>query len=142
MRAVVFDKENKVGLIFVSKHNYYKLPGGGVEEHEKLEDALKRECLEEIGCNVKVGVELGRVLEHRDKINIEQESYCYLAKLDGKKGKPSLVGYEITDGFETVWVDINKALELIKNSKPDTYDGPFIVIRDVIFLNKAKELIK
>ena len=50
VRAVVFDNENKVALINVSKHNYYKLPGGGIENFESVEDALRRECLEEAGC--------------------------------------------------------------------------------------------
>ncbi len=144
VRGVVLDDEDKVGLIFVARHNYYKLPGGGAEGSESDEDALKRECLEEIGCNVKVMQEIGKVFEHRDKINLDQESFCYLAKVVGEKGKTNLVDYEITDRFETVWVDIGKAIELVKTSKPglDTYDGPFIIIRDEIFINKAKEILK
>jgi 8-oxo-dGTP pyrophosphatase MutT (NUDIX family) len=138
VRGVVFDNENKVGLIKVSKHNYYKLPGGGAEGSESDEDILKRECIEELGCDVNIGLELGRVVEHRDKINTDQESFCYLAKLNGKKGKPSLVGYEINDGFEPVWVDIGEAIKLVENSQPDTYDGPFIKIRDLVFLKQAK----
>jgi 8-oxo-dGTP diphosphatase len=34
---------------------YYYLPGGGQEKFETLEDALKRECLEEIDAKVVVG---------------------------------------------------------------------------------------
>ncbi|MDP3883119.1 MAG: NUDIX domain-containing protein [Candidatus Staskawiczbacteria bacterium] len=142
VRAVVFDGGSKVALINVSKHNYYKLPGGGIDANETMEDALKRECSEEIGCNVAIGSEIGRIIEHRDKIETDQESDCYLAKLVGKKGKTNLVGYEITDGFEPVWVDIDEAIKLVENSKPDTYDGPFIKIRDLIFLRKAKDLLK
>ncbi len=33
----------------------YALPGGGQDAGESLSDALKRECLEEIGCSVEVG---------------------------------------------------------------------------------------
>ena len=33
---------------------YYILPGGGQQPGETLEDAVKRECLEEVGCRVKV----------------------------------------------------------------------------------------
>ena len=51
VRAVVFDDENKVALINVLNRSYYKLPGGGIEESESMEDALKRECLEEIGSS-------------------------------------------------------------------------------------------
>jgi len=142
VRAVVFDNENKVALLHVTKLNYYKLPGGGVEGAESDEESLKRECLEEIGCRVEIVSEIGRVLEHRDKIETDQESFCYLAKLSGKKGKPNLVDYEITDGFETVWVSLDEAVELAENSEPTSYDGPFIKIRDLFFLNKAKEMLK
>jgi 8-oxo-dGTP pyrophosphatase MutT (NUDIX family) len=142
VRAVVFDDENKVALINVVKYNYYKLPGGGVEESEQDEDALQRECLEEIGCRVEIVSEIGRVLEHRNKIGTDQESFCFLANLSGEKGKPNLVGYEITDGFKTVWVDIDECIKLVENSKPTSYDGPFIKIRDIVFLKAAKKLIK
>ena len=45
-----------------SKGEYYMFPGGGHETGETLEDTLRRECIEEIGCDV----ELGRVLWIRD----------------------------------------------------------------------------
>lgn len=35
--------------------DWYILPGGGQNPGESLPDALKRECLEEIGAKVKVG---------------------------------------------------------------------------------------
>jgi len=142
VRAVVLDGDNKVALINVTKLGYYKLPGGGVEEGESMQEALKRECLEEIGCDVNVGEEIGKVMENRDRIETDQESFCYLAKAVGNKGQPNLVGYEITDGFETVWVNIDEALSLVEQSKPTSYDGPFIKIRDLIFLKKAKEILK
>lgn len=33
---------------------YYILPGGGQQPGETLEEAVRRECLEEVGCQVKV----------------------------------------------------------------------------------------
>lgn len=42
--------------------DYYMFPGGGHQTGETLEDTLRRECIEEIGCDV----ELGRVLWVRD----------------------------------------------------------------------------
>ena len=31
-RAIIFDDENNIALLNVSKKNYHKLPGGGVEK--------------------------------------------------------------------------------------------------------------
>lgn len=143
-RAVVFDKDNNVGILHASKNNYYKLPGGGIEGSETIEEALERECLEEIGCKVIKKGEVGRIIEYRNKIGVKQESYCYIAEVDGEKGNANLEQDEIDEGFRTLWVDIYKAIELVKNSKPslDVYNGPFMVARDLIFLNKTKEIKK
>ena len=56
VRAIVFDKDNKIGLLNVTKHGYYKLPGGGIKEGEDKITALKRECLEEIGCDYREAI--------------------------------------------------------------------------------------
>ena len=140
VRAVVVDDENNVALLHVSNHNYYKLPGGGIEDGEEIEVALNRECLEEAGCNITIIGEVGRIIEYRDRWNTEQESYCYIARLKGEKGIQNLQGYEIDAGFKVVWVGIDEAIELVKNSNPNTYDGPFIIIRDTALLTKAKSL--
>jgi len=140
-RAVTFDGDGKVALLHVSKLGFYKLPGGGVDEGETIEQALKRECLEEIGCNVEKYAELGRVVEYRNKFVIKQESFCYLAKVVGKKGNPNFMQDEIEDGFKVVWTELDKAINLVAGGKPTSYDGPFIIIRDLAFLNKAKEIL-
>jgi len=101
-RAVAFDVDGKVALLHVTKLGFYKLPGGGIDEGETIEEALKRECLEEIGCNVEKYGELGRIIEHRNKLGVKQESFCFLANIVGEKGEPNLMEDEIEDGFEIV----------------------------------------
>lgn len=47
----------------------YNFPGGGAEDYERFIDTLKRECLEEIGCDITVGDLLctsGRLYKHPD----------------------------------------------------------------------------
>jgi 8-oxo-dGTP pyrophosphatase MutT (NUDIX family) len=70
-RAVVFDNDNKITILKVANHNYYKLPGGGVEEGEDLAKALEREAMEEIGCKISVTGEIGKIIEHRDEWKME-----------------------------------------------------------------------
>lgn len=35
-RAIVFDKDKNIGILFVANHNYHKLPGGGIEDGEDV----------------------------------------------------------------------------------------------------------
>ena len=142
-RAVLFDKDNKIALLHVTKHNYYKLPGGGADEGEDIKTALARECLEETGCQIEIGNEIGQTVEYRSKWQKIQTSPCFLAKVVGDKGQTNFEGDEIDYGFELVWVDFDQALDLVANSQPGdgTYDGKFIIKRDKIILEEAKKLL-
>ena len=139
-RAVVFDGEKKIAMLEVVNHGYHKLPGGGVEKGESLAQALDREVAEETGCKVLVLGEIGKIIEHRDEWALRQESYCYLAKLVGKKGKPSFTEKEIADGFRVLWVSLDKAIEIMKNDQPDNYEGKFIKSRDLCFLEEIENI--
>ena len=47
-RAVVFDAHNNVALLHATNKGYHKLPGGGVEAGESVEEVLAREMAEEM----------------------------------------------------------------------------------------------
>jgi 8-oxo-dGTP diphosphatase len=141
-RAVVFNERNEIAFQSVSKHNYYKLPGGGVERGETILEALKREIREEAGCeDIKVIDEIGIIIEYRNKFDILQVSYCYLAETIGKIDSPEYDKAEIEEGLESLWVPMEKAMTLLRNSKPDDYDGKFIVKRDLFFLEELKKTL-
>lgn len=134
-RAIVRDNEGKVAILHVTKHNYHKLPGGGVKEGEDMIKALYRECLEEIGCDVELtSDDEFMVDEYRDKIKLYGVSNCYIAKVKGEKGQPSFTEKELANGFEIVWVDPSDVIALLENDRPDDYEGPFIQKRDMLFL--------
>ncbi len=142
-RAIVFDTENNVALLHVSKHGYYKLPGGGIEEGEDNIEALKRECLEEIGTNIEVTAEIGKIIEYRKKFSQLQTSYCYKAKIIGEKGIPIFTDSEQNEGFEfPIWIPLGEAIRIVSSSKPDDYQGSFIKERDTLFLQTLANTIK
>ncbi len=140
-RGVFFDEKGLVLLLFVSKHNYYKLPGGGVESGEDKMKALERETKEETGSEIEVTGEVGVVVEFRSKWNLQQTSYCYLGKIK-LKGEPNFTKKEIDEGFEIGWFSLDEAISKVKNSNPQNYEGWFIQKRDGVFLEKAKEMIE
>jgi 8-oxo-dGTP pyrophosphatase MutT (NUDIX family) len=136
-RAIVFDDNKLVALLHATKYDYYKLPGGGIEKGESPEVAVKRECLEEIGCEIEILEDLGTVLEYRKKYMLRQRSYCYIAKLVGKKGTPNLMDDEVEEGFQTVWLTLDEALEKVSGSSIKVYEAQYMVARDKAFLEAA-----
>lgn len=49
----IIRKDGKIAMMHSKKYNYYKLPGGGMEPEESLEETLIREVREESGLIVK-----------------------------------------------------------------------------------------
>ena len=139
-RAVIFDANNTLALLDVTKLHYHKLPGGGAEAGETIIEALKRECLEETGCDIEIVSELGSVTEYRQKLNLKQTSHCYIARVVGKKDRLHLEPSEVDEGFELMWVPLDEAIELISQDQPSDYEGTFIVKRDLCFLQAAEKM--
>jgi len=133
VRVVLLDEQGLVPLLFVSKYNYHKLPGGGVDAGEDKFEALERECLEEVGCKIELEGEIGKIVEYRAEWEFLQTSYCYSAKIV-EKGEPDFTEKELSQGFQVVWMSLEQAIEVIASDKPTSYDGGFIQKRDLEFL--------
>ena len=142
-RAVVFDEEDNIALLFVSQGNYFKLPGGGKEKGESTDAVLKRECQEEIGCDISVIAQLGKIVEYRKFCTLQQTSYCYVAKTIGSKGLPHFTPEEVADGLTTLWLPYSEATKLIAKNEATNLEGrEYIVPRDIIFLEAAKQFVE
>lgn len=141
-RAIVVDADNNVALLFVSQKNYYKLPGGGVDEGEEKLEALARECQEEIGCKVALLGEVGIVVEYRKIFCLKQISYCYVARVIGEKGAPDFTESESENGFEIVWLPYVEALAAVSTVRTTDFEGGmYISPRDTVLLRNAQELL-
>lgn len=136
-RAVIFNDENKIALIYVSKKQYHKLPGGGIEAGEDITTALEREAREEVGCQIEITDELGLTIEYQNNAQIIQISYCYLAKLIGEPKAPTLTTAEEEAGFELMWVSLDEAIALISKDDPTR----FVQKRDLALLTESKRII-
>ena len=100
VRGVIIT-DNKVAMVYSVKHDYYKFPGGGIENDEDHIETLKREVLEETGLTVLDDSirELGsvvRIQKSRFTENeiFEQENFYYLCDVEAslkRKGKNAYV---------------------------------------------------
>lgn len=52
-------KNAKDQIAIIRTSTGFFLPGGGAEDDEKFENCVRRECIEEVGMQVKVGQKLG-----------------------------------------------------------------------------------
>jgi 8-oxo-dGTP pyrophosphatase MutT (NUDIX family) len=142
-RCVLLNDKNEVSLQFVGKNNYYKLPGGGVDEGETEKDALVREIIEEVGCDITIEQELGIIIEYRDAHELIQISYGYIARVKGDIREPEYTQSEIDDGFEAVWKPVDEAIVLLENHCPkEPYQIEHIVAREKMFLKEAVKILE
>lgn len=142
-RIVIFDDECRTPIINVRNGEFYKIPGGGIEEGEDEESAAKREAAEESGSDIEI---LERVSEHEflyenpKSEKILHHSVCFLARLLGDKKETNFDDWEQSNNFQTNWVTYEDACRLFESSQTKDAVGRIINERDYEFLKKAKVL--
>lgn len=135
-RAVVFDSENNIALMFFSRENFHKLPGGGIDEGENEQEALIRECKEEAGVAIEIINEIGIISEIKKHSKTIQNSYCYRAKVIGEKNIPEFTQKEIEAGVQLLWVMPTIAYKLVKADGQKTLAGKYINTRELTILKQ------
>lgn len=139
-RAVLFDENNRVAIINVTKHGYYKIPGGGIEDNESIQDAARREVSEESGCNSVILDELGRLETAIPIWNTLDISDGFIARVVGEKSTPKYEDWEDERGFQLEWFsDLDKVIETIEGNIVKEPGIASLQERDLAFLKMAKE---
>lgn len=114
-RAIVLKGEDLL-LVYTRYYDDYTLPGGGIENGENSEEAVKRELLEETGAtNIKVVDYIGAYEEYRPYYKgydqLHMISHIYLCSIDHELGQAQPEDYEIRNGSVPVWKNIHEAIE-------------------------------
>ncbi len=142
VRAVMFSS-GKLVMVYSTRDDYYKFPGGGVEGDETHQEALVREVREEVGLNVIPSSirEFGEVVELRksdmfaDAV-FEQDSFYYFCDTDGSISEQRLDDYEAEEGFELRYVTIEDAIRTNERQNAE------FLIRETAVLKLLAEQIK
>ena len=120
VRAIIL-KNDKILMVFLGKTKEYKFPGGGVEENEIPEEALKREVLEEVGYTVnkvieKIGTMTEYAIANEGKGNIfKMVSEYYIADVEDNQNEQELDEYEKELKYKPYWIEIEKAYNVNKD---------------------------
>ncbi len=145
-RGIIFNKDGKIAILNKTLKNEYKLIGGGIEKGETPTEAFIREALEESGCVIKIDKLLGIIEEFKSLDNFIQTSYVYVGKVLKDKRKLNLTEKEINEGAKILWLDLNDAMnkikecedKLIESKYENVYHTKFIVRRDYEILKYYK----
>ena len=140
-RTVIFDDNNLFAIIDVRNGEYFKIPGGGIEEGETPFQAAIREALEESGCEIKIIQKIGENKIVDESKNTIYHSICYLAKKIQTIGFPSFDNWEKFNQMRVIWVDINQAIKLFRSATPKDSISSQINQRDLNFVLTAKEIL-
>ena len=107
--AVIINNDEEILLCKSKKwHNKYVIPGGHIELGEKMEDALKREVMEETGLSVS-DIKLLGIQEFINSDSFTEDKHFisldFLCRTENKNVTLN------DEADEYVWVDINKVME-------------------------------
>ncbi len=122
-------REKKIAMIHSIKYNYYKFPGGGIEDGETGVIALIRETAEEAGlCVIPSSVkEFGYVhriqkTERTDADYFVQDNFYYLCDVEAGSIPRELDDYEAEENFTLEWVFPEHAIYVNRNEDHSSKD--------------------
>lgn len=133
-RVILENEAGEIAIQHLQNYHFYKLPGGGVDPGESIEEALLREVREEVGCDCKIVRPVGITIEYRAKYKLLHISYCYVARVTSPITTPSFEEDEIKAGQKNIWVTPDTVLELVRNGEQINYESHFNIPRELAFL--------
>lgn len=120
---------NKIAMIHSLKYDYYKFPGGGIENNENPIDAMIRETREESGLTVKPETikEYGYVhrVQKSDLDETEcfvQDNYYYLCEVEEHMIAQKLDEYEFKEAYTLEFIDSETVIRKNRDAMQTPYN--------------------
>lgn len=119
VRGIII-KNGKIAMVHSQKYDYYKFPGGGIENGEDHDQALIREVREEAGLIVIPSTIIGfgcvRQTERGQKEDIfEQNNFYYRCSVEPEIVGQMLDDYEAEEHFTLEYVFPEDAIHINRN---------------------------
>ena len=146
-RAIVFDDDGYFYFVRAERDDDFgkavliETSGGGVEENESLEFAIRRELREELGAEVDIICKIGVVSDYYNLIHRHNINNYFLCKAKSF-GANHLTDQEMKDfHLSALKLSFDEAVCEYKN-RSCTKIGRLIAARELPVLMRAKELIE
>jgi len=116
VRSIII-RDGKIAMIHSLKYDYYKFPGGGIENNESHIDALTRETKEEAGLiiipeSIREYGYVHRVQKGKSEDMMIQDNFYYLCDAEETMCPQTLDDYELEEKFTLEWVEPMTAIEI------------------------------
>ncbi len=128
-RSIIL-RGGRVAMIHSRQYDYYKFPGGGIEEGEDPVRAMIRETREEAGLRVIPDSVREYGLVHRiQKSDSDpeecflQDNYYYLCETEDEPAAQSLDDYEARERYALEFVEPRFAIEKNRSVGESPYNG-------------------
>lgn len=135
-RSIII-RDGKIAMIHSLKYDYYKFPGGGIENGENPVEAMIRETREEAGLVVKPETvkEYGYVhrIQRSDMDSSEcfvQDNYYYLCKAEPEAVRQNLDAYEAQETYTLEYVTPLMAIQKNRSVGASPYN-PMMFEREI-----------
>ena len=122
-------RNGKIAMIHSQKYDYYKFPGGGIEDGESPIEAMIRETQEEAGLKVipETVKEYGFVhriqkSDHNPSECFVQDNYYYLCDAVDGSVSQNLDDYEKEESYQLEYVEPSVAIEKNRRVKESPYN--------------------
>lgn len=114
-RGIVL-RDDKILLLFTERYNDFSLPGGGIDQDEDIQMALKRELEEETGArDIQVQAHYGFIEEYRPHWKpgydlMHMTSHFFVCDIAPELAEVRMESHEIANGMKPVWISVNEAM--------------------------------
>lgn len=146
VRAIVIDDCANYYFVQVirdddfGKATLIQTAGGGVEENEELEFALKRELREELGVEVEILCKIGLVSDYYNRIKRHNINHYFLCKIKSFGNKHLTNAEAELFHLSTLTLTFDEAVAKYKKHS-DSKLGRLIAQRELPILERAKNLL-
>ena len=127
-RSIII-RDKRVAMIHSQKYDYYKFPGGGLEDGETPSEAMMRETREEAGLIVIPGSirEYGYVhrIQKSDGDPSErfiQDNYYFLCEAEAAVTSQRLDAYEAEEAYALAFIDPIAAIQANRRAIQSPYN--------------------